>query len=56
MVFVFLGEEGVAKYTMILCFGVPTLVNLLYWGMPSVGRGERGIGGTIPSERGRSLD
>ena len=42
MVFVFLGEERVAKYTMILCFGVPTLGNLLFWGMPSVRRGERG--------------
>ena len=41
MVFVFLGEEGVARYTMILCFGAPTLGNLLFWGMPSVARRER---------------
>ena len=27
---------------MMLCFGVPTLENLRFWGMPSGRRGERG--------------
>ena len=29
--FIFLGEERVATYTMIFCFGVATLGKLLFW-------------------------